>query len=312
MDLSVTRVVSRGDELVVDAARASFDRQAKHYSDAENINLLEFLAEHDPPHWVPFAHVRVTMLLNYWSPSTSLRDDTMVAGMAVHCTPDGWEVTHSIWGWARMVARGQMLHEDEAHAVKRALNELPGLQETLKVLGLQDEGDRLKDQPTARWSADDITLRVQCPIVIARQFFKHTVGFVYSEASGRYISYTGQHWPERWASAPDNKKQGAGEAVGFIRSALATAATGVAYAVSNVAYAFMRKVLRIAPEQARYCMPMATSTTFVVTGSKKAWHRLLSHRLDSAAQFEFRVLALMINSELLNEIPERRIKYDSH
>ena len=312
MDLSVTRVVSRGDELVVDAARASFDRQAKHYSDAENIELLEFLAEHDPPHWTPFAHVRVTMMLKSWSPSASLQDDTMVAGMTIRYTPDGWEVTHSIWGWARMVAHGQMLNADEAFAVKRALNELPGLQETLKVLGLQDEGDRLEGQPTARWSADDITLRIQCPIVIARQFFKHTVGFVYSEASGRYISYTGQHWPERWASAPDNKKQGAGEAVGFIRSVLATAATGVAYAVSNVAYAFMRKVLHIAPEQARYCMPMATSTTFAVTGSKKAWHRLLSHRMDSAAQFEFRVLALMIDLELHDGITGPGIKYDNH
>lgn len=302
MDLSVTRVNSRGDELVADAARASFDRQAKHYGADQNARLLKFLAEHDPPHWTPFAHVRVTMKLKYWTPSATVHDDTLTAGMSVHYTPDGWEVTHSIWGWARMVANGLVLNVDEASAVKRALNELPGLHETLKALGLQDEGERIEGQPTAVWSSDDITLRIQCPIVIARQFFKHTVGFVYSEASGRYIRYTGQHWPECWASAPSNKKQGAGEAVGPIRSALATAATGVAYAVSNAAYAFMRKVLHIAPEQARYCMPMATSTTFVVTGSKKAWYRLLTHRLDSAAQFEFRVLALMIDSEIRKDI----------
>lgn len=302
MDLSVTRVDSRGDELVVDAARASFDRQAKHFSDAENAGLLKFLAEHDPPHWTPFAHVRVTMTLKHWTPSAAVIDDTIMAGLVAHYTPDGWEVTHSIWGWARMITHGRVLLDDEAHAVKRALNELPGLGETLKVLGLQDEGERVEGQPTARWSSDDITLRIQCPIVIARQFFKHTVGFIYSEASGRYISYTGQHWPEGWASAPDNKKQGAGKAVGPIRSVLATAATGLSYAVSNAAYAFMRKVLHIAPEQARYCMPLATSTTFVVTGSKKAWRRLLAHRLDSAAQFEFRVLALMIDAEIHKDI----------
>lgn len=302
MDLSVTRVVSRGDELVADAARASFDRQAKHYGEDQNARLLRFLAEHDPPHWTPFAHVRVTMTLTHRTPSAVIMDDTIMAGLVAHYTPDGWEVTHSIWGWARMVSHRHVLTADEALVVKRALNELPGLHETLKALGLQDEGERIEGQPTAVWSSDDITLRIQCPIVIARQFFKHTVGFVYSEASGRYISYTGQHWPEIWASAPSNKKQGAGEAVGFIRSALATAATGVAYAVSNAAYAFMCKVLRIAPEQARYCMPMATSTTFVVTGSKKAWSRLLTHRLDSAAQFEFRVLALMIDAEIHKDI----------
>jgi thymidylate synthase (FAD) len=46
------------DELVVDAARVSFDKQADNYSDNRNAGLISFLAREK--HYHPFSHPQAT------------------------------------------------------------------------------------------------------------------------------------------------------------------------------------------------------------------------------------------------------------
>ena len=50
----------------------------------------------------------------------------------------------------------------------------------------------------AGYETDFVTLRVDLPIAIARQMQKHQVGFVFSEASGRYICYSKVHKPSAY------------------------------------------------------------------------------------------------------------------
>ncbi len=58
-----------------------------------------------------------------------------------------------------------------------------------------------------------ITLRLTVPIFVARQEFKHIVGFVRSEISRRYVSDTPEFYiPDVWRSKPEGSiKQGSGD-----------------------------------------------------------------------------------------------------
>ena len=292
-ELKVERVTSVGDELIADAARASFDRQASAYTTEQNLRLLSFLAKADPPHWTPFGHVRISMHIPEgdvdWEYLTS--KPNLMAGLVRNDTI----LTHSLWGWRQML--NSEVFRNPRYVISK-LNSIKGMDSALHATGLLSH--TAPSKPGGGYSTKDTTLRITCPIVIARQLFKHTVGFVYSEASGRYILYDGQHLPEQWSSKPSNAKQGAGAPVGRFKSFLATTLTRGSYAVSNGCNWLLRRALGIAPEQARYCMPMSTSTTFVVTASNDAWARLLEQRLDPAAQQEIQALARKINFALSN------------
>lgn len=289
LGMKVRKVISKGDALVADAARASFNRQSTGYTTEQNMRLLNFLAKADPAHWTPFGHVRVTMHVPEGDVDWSylLQEPNLLAGLARNKAL----ITHSIWGWKQMLSAG--VFRDEQYILSK-LNGVKGMDATLHALGMLDDREALG----AAFSTRDITLRITCPIVIARQLFKHTVGFVYSEASGRYIDYDGQHLPWQWSSKPSNAKQGAGAPVGRFKSFLATTLTRASYSVANGCNWLLRRVVGIAPEQARYCMPMSTSTTFVVTADLKAWNRLLQQRIHPDAQREIQILAQLIRQEL--------------
>lgn len=55
-----------------------------------------------------------------------------------------------------------------------------------------------------------ITLRETVPIFVARQRFKHTVGFTYNEVSRRYVSEQPSYFgPSAWRAKPEGSiKQG--------------------------------------------------------------------------------------------------------
>lgn len=296
MDISVTRVRTTGDDLIADAARSSFNRQSFMYTPEQNQKLLNFLAHASPPHWVPFAHVRIRIKVN--SPNFAqlmMRDDLRAGLKVAHLTGADYLLTHSIWGWSRMLKAG--VFTDQTDSIICAILALPNLEQTVKALNLEAEFEA--DGHVAEYARDSITLRIECPIVIARHLFKHQLGFAYSEASGRYIDYDKIHYPHGWCNRPANRKQGAGEQVGFLRFVVATILTEMSYGVSRFVYWTLRKMLRLAPEQARFCMPLGTSTTFVVTAHPEDWNRMFEHRLfGTGAQQE----AELIVSEIYEEI----------
>lgn len=137
------------------------------------------------------------------------------------------------------------------------------------------------------------TFRITCPIPIARQQFKSTVGFIYSEVSRRYVSdYPEFFTPESWRAAPTGgAKQGSGED----HEDQITHRNLYSDVTQEGRDAYIKMLMHgVAPEQARMILPQGMMTTFIVTGSLAAWARFCKQRLDSHAQAEVTMIARQI------------------
>ena len=147
-----------------------------------------------------------------------------------------------------------------------------------------------KHNHTTPFTHPQITVRETVPIFVARQRFKHVVGFTYNEVSRRYVDDTPEFYvPEVWRSRPEGSvKQG----------------SGGPHADSNLAvdrYAMFLKEAKqlyedmleagIAPEQARMVLPQSMLTSYYVTGSLAAFARAYNQRIDPHAQVEIQDLA---------------------
>ncbi len=135
-----------------------------------------------------------------------------------------------------------------------------------------------------------VTLRETVPIFVARERFRHTVGFVYNEVSRRYVSYTPEIWrPEVWRSKPEGSiKQGSGDQ--FDDQNWADDIYLEATVKAKKAYDSLINA-GVAPEQARAVLPQSMYTSYYVTGSLSAWARFYNLRAAPDAQYEIQELA---------------------
>ena len=136
-----------------------------------------------------------------------------------------------------------------------------------------------------------ITLRESVPIFVARQRFKHVVGFTYNEVSRRYVDDTPEFYvPEVWRSRPEGSvKQGSGD--GHTDSDLFKGAYSEFIKNAKATYENMI-ACGVAPEQARMVLPQSMLTSYYVTGSLAAFARAYKQRIDSHAQKEIQDLAI--------------------
>lgn len=139
-----------------------------------------------------------------------------------------------------------------------------------------------------------ISIRMQAPVPIARQLFKHKIGFVESEESRRYISGTPELYiPDSFRASAANVKQGsAGEHVGS-NSWLEYYTQQCNNAIRD--YEDMISV-GICPEQARFILPQGVEVNWVWTGSLYAFSQMCVKRLDAHAQKETQLLAQQIDA----------------
>lgn len=138
-----------------------------------------------------------------------------------------------------------------------------------------------------------ITIRMQAPVAIARQLFKHKIGFVESEESRRYISTQPELFvPDTFRAAAADKKQGSGdthEDNEFWLKQYSTAA--------NTAITLYETMIKagVAPEQARFILPQGVEVNWAWTGSLYAFANMYNQRSDSHAQKEAQILADQID-----------------
>jgi thymidylate synthase (FAD) len=148
-----------------------------------------------------------------------------------------------------------------------------------------------KHQHITPFTHPQITLRETIPIFVARQRFKHVVGFTYNEVSRRYVDDTPEFFiPDEWRSRPEGSvKQGSG---GAIQHSLH---------VSDMYEVFLLRAKQlyqdmlatgVAPEQARMVLPQSMLTSYYVTGSLAAFARAYRQRIDPHAQVEIQQLAM--------------------
>lgn len=140
------------------------------------------------------------------------------------------------------------------------------------------------------FSHPQITMRETVPIFVARQRFKHMVGFTYNEVSRRYVDDAPEFFaPDVWRSRPfGSVKQGSGEVHCNSASWAETAAAATRHCL-NIYNAMIAD--GIAPEQARMILPQSMLTSYYVTGSLAAFARFYRQRIDPHAQAEIHDLA---------------------
>lgn len=147
-----------------------------------------------------------------------------------------------------------------------------------------------KHQHFTPFTHPQITFRETVPIFVARQRFKHVVGFTYNERSRRYVDDTPEfHFPSTWRGRPGaSMKQGSsGEAKNqsFLKDRYS-------YFMEQAKLLYMDFIEDgVAPEQARMLLPQSMLTSYYVTGSLAAFARAAKLRLDHHAQVEIQDLA---------------------
>lgn len=138
-----------------------------------------------------------------------------------------------------------------------------------------------------------ITLRLTVPIFVARQEFKHVIGFTRNEVSRRYVDDAPEfYFPDEWRARPEKSiKQGSGGAhpdsdrySEFYDGLIAHAMALYDEMIDD----------GVAPEMARMCLPQSMMTSYYLTGSLQAFARLYKLRVDPNAQLEIQELAAMI------------------
>ena len=135
-----------------------------------------------------------------------------------------------------------------------------------------------------------ITLRETVPIFVARQRFKHVVGFSYNEVSRRYVDDTPEFYvPDVWRNRPDGSVKQGSEGV----HTETTMFSSIYSEFIKNAQALYENMIAcgVAPEQARMVLPQSMLTSYYVTGSLAAFARLYKLRIDSHAQKEIQDLA---------------------
>ena len=146
-----------------------------------------------------------------------------------------------------------------------------------------------------------LRFRLKMPIFVAREWFRHTIGFSRNEVSRRYVDTPPECYiPEAQdirARDPKLKQGSKSEPVDNAEYAYEVIKDATISAMDS--YNSMLQT-GVAPEVARMILPQSMFTEFVETASLYGYARLCQLRLDPSAQKEIRDYAEAV-SQLLEE-----------
>jgi thymidylate synthase (FAD) len=147
-----------------------------------------------------------------------------------------------------------------------------------------------------------VRFRIKMPIFVAREWYRHQIGFARNEVSRRYVETLPELWePEFLRERDTNKKQGSKETP--------IAKNGMCMALIKEHHDrcldLYNQLLSdgVCPEQARIILPQSMMTEFIETGSLAAYARLYKLRSDPTAQREIQDLARIIGSAIEKHFP---------
>lgn len=306
-------VENMGSDLtVVNAARVSMNKESfvftyrKDKPKGSDEGLIKYLAKNN--HWTPFSHARETFIIRS---AAFIKDISFEQGAAMQCKlENGYlKIRHSLWGWAQL-CNDKVFSPQAVAAISYKLSDL--YPECWKLLIHPHETPQYPmayHVPTEEEEDPnyiDVTMREKVPIFVARQRFKHMVGFTYNEVSRRYVDDAPEFFtPDVWRSKPEGSiKQGSGEKkVSRIKYTQRDGYGGVLSFKPETKEVYEYLILHceqvysamlrsgVAPEQARMVLPQSMYTEYYVTGSLSAWARAYKQRIDAHAQVEIQDLA---------------------
>jgi thymidylate synthase (FAD) len=161
-----------------------------------------------------------------------------------------------------------------------------------------------KHNHTSPFFHPQVRFRIKMPIFVAREWFRHTIGFARNEVSRRYVDTP----PECWIPPPDDirerdpkLKQGSKDsAINHSDDASQIILKQTANAIASYNTLLSQGV---APEIARTVLPQSMYTEFIETASLAAIARLCHLRLGKDAQKEIRTYANAVNDVMLSHFP---------
>jgi len=140
------------------------------------------------------------------------------------------------------------------------------------------------------------SFHVKAPIFVARQLVKHKF-LRWNEISRRYVDDEPEFYvPDVWRGRSADKKQGS---EGVIATSISPDY------INNQARMIYKNLLNngVAPEQARMVLPQSTMTEWYWSGSLDALADMCRLRCASDTQYETRVVADQINTEMFKLFP---------
>ncbi len=157
-----------------------------------------------------------------------------------------------------------------------------------------------------------LTLRVEAPIPIARQFGKHQIGMSWNEVSRRYVNYPVSFHNQEFRFRPDASiKQGSGGVAKLTDVPLVRVGDHL-FSVHEVQAglkgwyndAVDSNIGNLAPETVRGYIPQNMLTQWIWTGSLESFFHVYKLRIDGHAQKEAQQLAEMIGVICEQKFPE--------
>lgn len=160
------------------------------------------------------------------------------------------------------------------------------------------------------FSHPQLSFRIKAPIFVARQWFKHMIGFTRNETSRRYVDEEPTfYFPQKWRKRAENVKQGSSEeAVSLDPLLKMEDGSGCIFLPEEIVNSSLSTYLSmielgVAPEQARMILPQNMMTEWVETASLAGVARACKLRMDSHAQSETRDLADKVASFCKDKFP---------
>lgn len=152
-----------------------------------------------------------------------------------------------------------------------------------------------------------LQFRIECPIYVERQLFKHQVGLSANSISGRYVDFSDEYEaPTQYRFQSKDSKQGS---FGVVDSDLNEFFVGAVNDIITQSQRLYDDMVEagIAKEQARCHLPLCLMTKFIWTGSFAAFIHLFNLRLKPDAQQETREIAQMM-LDAIHQLPEQPFK----
>lgn len=158
-----------------------------------------------------------------------------------------------------------------------------------------------EEQHTSPFRHSPISLLVQAPEFVARQWYKHVVGGPYSfndtgwnEISGRYVEYDKFYVPDEFYCQSKVNKQGSTDEVNAYSAYYRGWMIG---SIESTVYMYNKMIANgVAKEQARLILPMSLYTRFVWTPTQQAVYHFVKLRVKKDAQREIRAYANVVNT----------------
>jgi thymidylate synthase (FAD) len=144
--------------------------------------------------------------------------------------------------------------------------------------------------------------RLKMPIFVAREWFRHQIGFARNEVSRRYVDSEPEFWmPTVLRQRDQNKKQGSKD-IPIENHEHCMSMMESHNQVSTDLYTFLLES-GVCPELARAVLPQSMMTEFIETGSLAAYARLYKLRSDPTAQREIQEIAACVGNLLAEKFP---------